>query len=170
MKIRRSVLLCALAAILIFFSRSASAEESPGGSILTSLTSTTISGYVDTSANWQFGSEPPRRRTRWLGMFFPLVETTVDIRKTKRTPSAVKLPALRQRGHLQSDTMKSLDDHDKRHFEAAQGWLILGNHLEANAPSDPSEHHPCPFGSRRSRTAVVAGCLTRLPGESRAGR
>ena len=69
MKIRRSVLLCALVAILVFFSGLASAEESPGGSISTALTSTTISGYVDSSAYWRFGSEPPRRCTRWWGMF-----------------------------------------------------------------------------------------------------
>ncbi len=69
MKIRRSVLLFALVAILIFFSGSASAEESPSGSILTSLTSTTITGYVDTSAYWHFGSEPQPRCTRWWAMF-----------------------------------------------------------------------------------------------------
>jgi len=28
--------------------------------------------------------------------------------------------------------MKSLSESDKRHFEAAQGWLTLGNWLEAN--------------------------------------
>ncbi len=67
-----------------------------------------------------------------MGNVFALVETAVDMTKALGIPSALKLPALWQRGHLQSDTMKSLDDHDKRHFEAAQGWLILGNHLEAN--------------------------------------
>jgi len=43
MKIRRSVLLCALVAILVYSGGSASAEERPGGSISTSLTGTTIS-------------------------------------------------------------------------------------------------------------------------------
>src|SRR5438876_7607862 len=28
--------------------------------------------------------------------------------------------------------MRSLSPSDQRHLEAAQGWLILGNHLEAN--------------------------------------
>jgi hypothetical protein len=69
MKIRHSVLLCALMAILVFFGGSASAEESPGGSITTSLASTTISGYVDTSAYWNIGGQPPRHSTRWWGMF-----------------------------------------------------------------------------------------------------
>ena len=34
-----------------------------------SVTSTTITGYVDTSAYWHFGSEPQRRCTRWWAMF-----------------------------------------------------------------------------------------------------
>ena len=69
MKIRHSVLLCALMAILVFFGGVASAEESPGGSVTTSLASTTISGYVDTSAYWNIGGQPPRHSTRRWRMF-----------------------------------------------------------------------------------------------------
>jgi tetratricopeptide (TPR) repeat protein len=34
--------------------------------------------------------------------------------------------------HAEMDMIKPLELQDKRHLEAAQGWIELGNHLEAN--------------------------------------
>ena len=48
--------------------------------------------------------------------------------------------------------MEGLEVHDQRHLEAAQGWVELGNHLEANAELEniAAEHraHPVVLETR----------------------
>jgi tetratricopeptide (TPR) repeat protein len=47
--------------------------------------------------------------------------------KSRRLPSLSSAPST-WRYHM----IKPLDLHDQRHLEAAEGWIELGNHLEAN--------------------------------------
>jgi hypothetical protein len=64
MKNRRFFCLCALLGILAASSPVSHAEET-GGSIVTSLSSTTISGYVDSSISWQFSEATYQQPRGW---------------------------------------------------------------------------------------------------------
>ena len=71
MKTRRIVTLCALLATLMVSSISSIAEEG-GRGVITSL-STTLSGYVDSSVNWQvqpIRDTPTREHKGWWRKFF----------------------------------------------------------------------------------------------------
>src|SRR5438132_13468688 len=75
MKTRRLVTLCALLATLMVSSMSSIAEEG-GGGVITALSSTMISGYVDSSVIWQIQPRhdtPAHEYRGWWGKFFRLL-------------------------------------------------------------------------------------------------
>src|SRR5439155_8013025 len=72
MKTRRLVSLCALLATLTVSSMSSIAEEG-GGGVITAVSSTTLSGYVDSSVNWQvqpIHDTPVREHRGWWQKLF----------------------------------------------------------------------------------------------------
>jgi hypothetical protein len=55
--------------------------------------------------------------------------------------------------------MKPIEPHDQRHLEAAEGWIELGNHLEANEELEniTPEHraHPAVLEVRTNTKRVL---------------
>lgn len=75
MRIRQGMAFCGLLGVLLVSTISASAEEKPLTGLQTLVSSTTISGYVDTSASWNTQPAPPARRSpivvrNWLRVFW----------------------------------------------------------------------------------------------------
>jgi hypothetical protein len=65
---RRSILVFALLGLLFFSSGTAFADER-GTFVQTSLTGTTISGYVNASAQWNFDTEGQNGFRGWFRTF-----------------------------------------------------------------------------------------------------
>jgi len=65
MKLRRLLALGALLSLLLGAHIPVVAEEARFNALQTALSSTTISGYVDTSVEWSLGEKPTRRVGWW---------------------------------------------------------------------------------------------------------